>query len=54
MQYADLERDTLESHSDQTKQQEPLPILPGMRDAENQALRFDLPDEIINKLRNWR
>ena len=50
----DLDRDVIESHSDKTKEQEPLPILPGMRDAENQALRFDLPDEMLTKLRNWR
>jgi hypothetical protein len=54
MQCADLNRDTVESQTNQTKEQEPLPILPGMRDAENQSLRFDLPKEIINRLRNWR
>lgn len=54
MQCKELDRDVTESQLNKTKEQESLPILPGMRDAENQALRFDLPKEIINKLKNWR
>lgn len=53
MDLTDLDGDALKGTTDKMAEKEPLPILPGMCDAENQTLRFDLPSELMAKLRNW-
>lgn len=41
------------SKKDMPTDKQTLPILPGMADAEDQAMKINLPETVIQRLRRW-
>lgn len=53
--YKNSHSDSVSACNDESrKEQQSLPILPGMADAENQPIRINLPEEAILRLRRWK